>query len=380
MRSTFINNYTTNVTHSTAHSPKLYPKTAKLFFAFIIVLSFSSSAQYKRSIFTFEDFKRQQLEIPLPKKTHATGMRLQHIIVKDERQDTGAIFFAKSSYYTIENFATAAEEHINRLLDIQSQPDDGKELVVFIKKLWVTSKYKTEEDEDEPNRNNLKQGMWLGALLFKADCYIKTDSFYTPFFRYDTVFVKKILDIEASAPLMLDSCFSMLAHKIARFSDRAPVSSKKLSEAEIEKYNDSRFDIPVLNTTDINRGVFFTFEDFKNNKPRYPDFTVQNDDLSDQLYIKDDDGHETLLRNLWGYSDGKGLYIKSSDNYFLLKRIGSAFYLYGAKNVMSKKHLKATSILADGLIVGSLRPHSKKVRFDIEYSPFQLDMESGEIF
>jgi hypothetical protein len=85
---------------------------------------------------------------------------------------------------------------------------------------------------------------------------------------------------------------------------------------EVEKSNNNRFQVPVLNNTGFKRGVYLTFKEFKNNDPAYTDFTVQKSELTDELYTKDSTGKETLTRNVWGYCDGVNIFMRSADNFF----------------------------------------------------------------
>lgn len=354
-----------------------YSQLYLLMFVCMLFLSINTSAQNRKKSFSFSDYKKHTLAISAAAKPIVVDRAIQSVTVKDIRKDTTAVLLTKSSYYSIDNFTAAAENYTASLLGVSNNNAGGRQLVMFIKKLWLTSQYKTASAEDT-STNDTKPGNWLGGLFFKADCYIKTDSFYTPLLRYDTVLTIEYEKMEETGSSAIDSCFKMLVQKIGRFNEKS--FPKKLTLAEVEKYNAQSFDVPALKTKSFPKSVYITFDDFRNNKIQYPDFTVQKGELSDQLYIRNADGTESLVRNIWGYSDGENVFIKAADNYFMLTKLGNTFYLKGAKSIQSSKYVKVGSVLTDGFIIGALRPHSKKVKFDIEYLPFQLDMESGEIF
>ena len=337
------------------------------------------NAQDKKDIFKFSDYPVKHIELPLPGKAVIAGIPFNRIMVKDARPDSNAILLNKYDYYTIDNFETVAEQYFNNALATQNIADTNKHLVIFIKKLWITRQYDWEEpSEDE---NDLRRGKWLGGLLFKADCFLKTDSVYNPLFSYDTTFVSDNKNMVDAAAVMIDSCFKMLLQKIIRFQSKSLSSQlKKMTADEVEKYNNNRFQIPVLKNNELKRGVYSTFKEFKNNNPAYTDFTVQKATLTDELYVKDAAGKERLTRNVWGYCDGKNVFIKSADNFFMLNRVGNSFYMRGTKKIKSRKQVKVSSILMDGVLVGSIKPHSKKVKFNIEYLPYQLDMDTGDIY
>ena len=356
------------------------PVSIKRCCCLILLLHFLQlHAQDKKDIFKFSDYPEKHFKLPLPEKLLTTSMPFNSVMVKDARPDSNAILLNKYDYYTIAGLETVAGQYFNTALATENVADTNNQLVIFIKKLWITRQYNWEEaSEDE---NELRHSKWLGGLLFKADCFLKTDAVYHPLFSYDTSFAMEDSYVLDDGPVMIDSCFRMLVQKLIRVQSKNFSSpSKKMTADEVAKYNNNRFQLPILKNNGLNRGVYSTFKEFKNNNPVYTDFTVQKSELTDELYIKDSAGRETLTRNVWGYCNGTNVFIKSADNFFMLNRIDNSFYMKGAKKIKSSKRVKASSILMDGFLVGSLKPHSTKVKFNIVYLPYQLDLDSGEIY
>lgn len=344
----------------------------------LCVSNLSSTAQDKKNVFDMAKLAKKQIKLAEPSVPFFTAINFDQIIFKDIRPDTSAIMLTKSSLYSIDNFKPTLEKYMNYGLPAEGNNNETQ-LIVFVKKLWLSSQYKPEDESEEDN--NIKQGKWVKALLFKIECFLKIDSLYSPLCKLDTNLVIIEKDMAEAAPAMIDSCLKLLAAKINLLQSKIQYQKlKKLTSSELDKYNNSRYALPILMKPLPEKGVYVTFNDFKNNTPVYKNFTVQKDKLSDQLYIKDDEGGETLIRDIWGYSDGKDFFIKAADNYFLLKRYGNTFYVNAAKSVKSKIVAKTSSLIADGLLIGSLRPHSKKAKFSIEYLPYQLDIETGEIY
>ena len=343
----------------------------------LCVFSLLSKAQDQKT-FDMAKLSKKQIKLPEPIEPILAIAGVGKILIEDARPDTAAIMLTKSALYSIDNFKGTLEKYFNHGL-IDGGNNAERQLVVFVKKLWLTSQYKPENEVEEDN--NIKQGNWVKAVFFKAECFLKTDSFYSPLFKYDTSLVIAESDMEQSAPVMIDSCLQLLAQKITRLQSKIQVQKlKKMTGAELDKYNSSRYALPILTKAPPEKGVYATFGDIKNNTPAYKNFTVQSNELSDQLYIKDSTGNEMLMRDIWGYSDGNNIYIKSADNYFMLKRYGNTFYVNGAKSVKTRKKLKASSLMRYGLLLGSVRKDSRKTKFSIEYLPYQLDIETGEIY
>jgi hypothetical protein len=56
-------------------------------------------------------------------------------------------------------------------------------------------------------------------------------------------------------PVMIDSCFRMMVQKLNRIQSKKSLSSsKKMMVNEVEKYNNNRFQIPVLKMLDLREG------------------------------------------------------------------------------------------------------------------------------
>ena len=155
---------------------------------------------------------------------------------------------------------------------------------------------------------------------------------------------------------------------------------------EIEVHVRKQFDMPVLRDSVLNRGVYFSFDEFKNNSPGLKDFEVEKDKLIDLIFIKQANGTQVPVREAWGYCDGKDLYVKSMDNYFLLQREGNAFYVYGAKEFKHKKIAREFPKSNDSASANNetvnykngLQKTSKR-HLSLELKGYELDLDNGEL-
>jgi hypothetical protein len=106
--------------------------------------------------------------------------------------------------------------------------------------------------------------------------------------------------------------------------------SGKLSWEEIERFNKRKFELPVLVDTLLREGIYMRFEDFRNNRPFYDRFTVKKNKLTEEINIPDSAGGESIVSNLWGYCDGKNVFIRSLKIFYLPQRVNNSLYFYGA--------------------------------------------------
>lgn len=169
--------------------------------------------------------------------------------------------------------------------------------------------------------------------------------------------------------------------KTTFFSDQKIASiRRKISSQEIEEYNNRRFNIPILTETP-QKGLYLSFEEFKNNTPSVTNYKVSPDKKTDDVYSIDEKGKETLLRNVYGYSDGKNIYLKSAGNFFKLYRSNNAFNLYGAKSLKkSRQYFTPEKMLTLGLNPDTFSKNNTKVNYNLKLNPYQVDLETGIIY
>ena len=335
-------------------------------------------AQSKKEVFDFKKYQRKELVLSKPATTDRVSIPFNNVIVFDERPDTSAVSMNKSEYYNIKNMDSVILDYINNAVSLSKTANNANKLVIFIKKLWLTNQFDL-TNRDEKKRSEIN-GDWVGGILFKAECYLQMDTLFVPAFRFDTSFSAEKNNVIPEATELLDICLRRIVEKTSQFQiPEAGAQVKKITGAAIEKFNHARFDIPVLKDIRFKKGVYETFEDFKQNNPKYPEFEVKKEKLSDELYVKQEDGTEVLQRSIWGYCDGENLFIKSADNYFPLYRYGNTFYFKGAKGINRSIKIKGANAAMNG-VFGIVGGQNKKAKFDISYRPYQVDIDNGEIF
>ena len=127
--------------------------------------------------------------------------------------------------------------------------------------------------------------------------------------------------------------FDSLARKMATTDVTLTLNKKrKLSFKEVNDFYSRRTNIPVLENTETQKGIYLTFEDFKNNKLWLTDFKFTNGKVTDELYLINN-GKQTLFTDFWGFNDGKNLLIKLGFNIFSAVRQQNTFEIFGAKHI-----------------------------------------------
>ena len=123
----------------------------------------------------------------------------------------------------------------------------------------------TLRNPDAPDKN-------YGQLKIELDCYYAIQNSLYPAFKIDTTIIgvivarKRKVDESISTEL-LQPFFEALYSKFSKTDPQKVFKRNALTIDEVyNKYN-SRFDLPILNDQIYRKGVYLTFNEFKNNQP-----------------------------------------------------------------------------------------------------------------
>ena len=234
------------------------------------------------------------------------------------------------------------EEYYNEYYG-SSFTNTGLSLLIVIKKFWLI------------NTTGLKAGSNGGAFkqlynfpTVKFEYYLFDDSMhYYPVKRIDTTYrdgVYKRENARSEDMKILNFALSDLVESIDFTTYAANLAARKSRTLqEIENYNNSMFNKPILKDTFYRAGVYLNYSEFINNKPG-----ARLDELQG-------------IQEYWGYCDGKDIFINHHN--IKIYRSGNAFeYL-------------ADKVQAMGSSMFSLDGNP---RFKALNLPVQIDMETGQ--
>ncbi|PZR28222.1 MAG: hypothetical protein DI535_07400 [Citrobacter freundii] len=247
----------------------------------------------------------------------------------------------------------------------------------FIRKLFLTDHISVKKSEEVRMASPDFDKNEMSGVFLTVDFYEQRGEVYQPLFRFDTT-VASYIRINKKGYGYLEEAIRAAISKAGRQDwNRIREKAPKLTRSHIDSVHALRLALPVLNTSPV-KGIFYTFNDFKQNTPSTQEFTVDRGKKGDFLYLKNAKQEEILQKDIWGYCDGKDSYIYSAGNFFKLHRTGNGFTLYGAKELTGDKRWNPTAapVQGGGVYVGS----SPKTVYILEKQLFQLDMESGKIY
>lgn len=307
-----------------------------LIFHFLCLFSFCQQKSDTRIIEesgdVTESFENSQYYVP-------TKIPFRNIVVIDKRFDTTKLGYTNSNLkiHLGNSWTIILNSYFKKNLD----PSSDKTLFIFIKSFWmqrgflnklvrkkVISRPAFGEGDGDTGLLNPGAGGCCSATI---ETFAEKDSLFQALFKIDTFFLNPITNFRKNKLgdfffLPFDSLLRAMAH-----SDINGLVNKrkKISWKELDEYYNNRLNLPICKDPFIKKGIFMTFEDFKNNKPLETDFRLKEGRVTDELYIRHGQD-EQLVDDYWAFFDGSFLYIKAGFSAFKAIRQQNTFEIYGS--------------------------------------------------
>ncbi len=307
---------------------------------------------------------------------------INRIQVMDMRADSFSIGFRKRMIEIKKQkfgIAHGLKEGLQSFLAENSTTSQGAgewNAILAVRKFWL-KEVLVDEDEDDKIQDNRPGEIRLTKTEFTAifDVYLNRDDTYFAAYRFDTI-ATAFLNINEFARVYLEDIILNSIKKLAIINpETIATSKKKLTQLDIRGYYESRWDKKILTEPVVVKGVYQTFKEFLENSPSYRTYELKKNKLTDIIYLPDANNNFIPSRNIWGYSDGKYLFIRSGDNYYPLVRVQNGFYFMGSKEL---SRLQPNSQGYDPY-TGRTYGGRGEVSYRNILRPYKLDLETGEI-
>lgn len=292
------------------------------------------------------DFKRDSIDLihiaemqMIPDTTAGSGNALsasfKSIRVIDVRYDTTLIgiysVFNNSLMPSLKNYKinlknglqTSLSNYLNAFFEVAPGAGDN-ELVCFIKTLSAIGR-DTLVDNSPLNKR-------FGQLNFAAEVFLRSGANYYAAIKIDTLLYaaigvgKKEIRDEIQDYLLMPA-LQLLRNKISKTEWQNISTRKAFSESTVmNHYLSDRFKIPVL-TQPCKKGIYRSFEEFKNNSPSITAFEVKNEKFN-TILIADSTGNYIPTIKLFAYCDGEKYWILLGNYRFPLIRVGNGFEFF----------------------------------------------------
>ena len=261
------------------------------------------------------------LDNPLPGMT----MPVSGFVVKDVRSDTTYVGVKIVNYgwnankgYKKLNFENGTVATLTPFLNSKlglSFSGGAVVLTCFLKQLRIT-----EVDSVHKLKNDKKL---YHRLRFEAEGYFNSSERYYPALRLDTTMVS-FADNKNKVAVIRELLAAFAAKAAA--ADVAKILKRTgYSIEELDKRYKQRFYKPILQATQLNEGVYKSFAEFINNNPSVGQYEFKKDKKATILYTKTGGNDWFPDRKVFGFCDGKVIWINVDNTFHPLIRQGNTF-------------------------------------------------------
>lgn len=293
----------------------------------LFAVNLTSLAQVKPQDFPSNKLRCQHFALESRLSSDSLPLPFSHIQLVDVRSDTSKYGFfyppgvSEQFKYCFKRGATAdIGRFINSYLSKNLTSSSSDHVMMYLRQLWITR-----DDTGFATRGTINRA----RLLLKADFFLFSNNTFHPVFRFDTVVVRESFT-RVYALGMIEEALAGALDRL-KTADYARAALRNLAKEQVDEYYARLHTTPIMNAERPAKGVYRTFEEFRQNRPSDTAFEVRFEALVDHLYIKDKNGNVYLERNVWGICDGQRLFIKINSNFFQLFRQQNAWEFYGVK-------------------------------------------------
>lgn len=290
-----------------------------------------------------------------------------------------------TKYYRFKTSTVSeTEKYIHSFSEFQDTA--SHQLIMIIRRLWVSSEFENKWINDQDRR---MQTAYTGGVRTTFEFYALKQGYFTPLLRYDTTIIdNKMKESEVETYLQQSIKAGIASVSGIDLSEKI-TKGKKITFDKVDSFSSSFKNIRILSDEKPAKGVYQSYDEFKNNKPGIKDYEIKKMTLADVLYVKDAAGIEIPLRKIWGFSDGERIYIQGANAFFELIRYNDIFDCKGAKKIdmtyRIPRPFRGSGIntgsdlpgFVGGAISQSLRNSSK---YKLLVKLLQLDLETGILY
>lgn len=285
----------------------------------------------------------------------------------------------------------AAAEIAGYLNQRFARPGAPWSALIVLRNLWLSdANYLREDRAKDPDI-----AIERTHIRLKAEIYAVNGNSYIPVFRFDTLQSYKrnnpYNNLNSYYYLWandLSGILSDMADSAAALTPARTAQGRRLKWEDILQFNRSRFEPAITAAPTPVRGVYASFQEFRDNAPSIRNFEVRQEGGDHLLYIMDGDGASHYSHNAWGYCDGKELFIMRDGKLYPLTKEGKAFYFtsqaykeYDSDPNLRKRYLLSandplppTTAAPDHYIPGNTRTQYTVQRI------YSVDMDTGVVY
>ncbi|MHA4812091.1 hypothetical protein ACX0G9_28610 [Flavitalea flava] len=312
----------------------------------ILILFCLANLFYSRSQVNFSAYKPIVLTLKVPPKEKAgySTPFFNHFQVMDERPDTARVGVHANSRTTSHPknrqwvFPQGLSREVETFLNAGFTASQTEySALIVVRAFWIAdANYIREEMLKDPEKRADRI-----RIRLKAEIYVVKDSNYMPLFRFDSLQVtskNSYWNLDTDVSQYLAEILGELADSSAFLAAQKINKLRHLTLDDIRRFNQTRFQAPICRDSQLVKGVYTSFQEFRNNDPLIRDFEIHTEKKKQYLYLKDGEGHTNYSHTAWGYCDGKTVYIMRDGALRPTCKEGNSFYLFGNASLTAKEY------------------------------------------
>lgn len=267
--------------------------------------------------------------------------------------------------------------------------DSLKKLLIVIKTLWIDNAPANDLVQETGDENE-SVSISFQNIYVKWEYYIQEQDNYYPFKRVDTVYrlTNPILASKEYKFKKNDLSFLMFVLKsqleninYGQIDEKKYNAKRSLSFYSIDSFNKTRFLVPVINSENIKKGVFLTFNEFKNNTPSIEQYELKKIDKG-KYWVNSKNSER--INDFYLMCDSIGIHTGANKRISVF-RVGNTFEFFGSGLIPVSNSLIG-NLLRSGSAINNDRPFQQKYNFadggELQgiNVPRQINMETGTFY
>jgi hypothetical protein len=303
------------------------------------------------------------------------------IKVLDCRQDTTKIGFIEKGVgrtpykkLIVENgFQKSGEIFYNQYYQ-NCLSGDSNQLLIVAKKFWVNRSAKR-NIQRRNNTNNIDNDF---DLYVQFDYFLKRRDEFMPIKRIDTIFSMGRNYIKAEYESYRENDYSFYEFVLIKmieavdykfYSDRFQISRNRKKLDAVLNFYKTKMEYPILKDSIYKKGIYMSFNEFRNNRPSIENFKVEQNKKAGKLLFTSKNDSSIEVIKYWGYCDGKDIFCYDLSH--PVQRVGNTFEFFAESKV-----IRYYSTGTPNTIYGEI-PRVNFYTREKVYEPHQFDMETG---
>jgi hypothetical protein len=303
-----------------------------------------------------------------PKRITINSAIFSKVEVIDNRYDTGHIGFVQKGAFNRKEALILSQPLKNEIGAIVTKMIDGANkqegtLLINIRRFYVSELTLSMSES--------------GTFGLKAEFYLKQDSGYKRMFTIDTNTVVRGLDVTKKLLDTTPEAFGAFIQQAASF-DPGQCATRLFTADDIQHIEQlEKKEIPVYNVDMPKKGMYATYEDFKNNRPSNENVLVESRKGFSRPFIYElkengKKGKEILRKYYYAVCDGEKMFISRPNTLYPLTKTSGDFYFTGVgKDAADMGTVILTSVLF-GMFAGGAAANHDTAIFE-----FRIDHLTG---